>query len=48
VVTKNGGPERFTANRRFVFLVRHDKTGAILFLGRLVDPGGVPVKVRKS
>ncbi|MBN1554755.1 MAG: serpin family protein [Phycisphaerae bacterium] len=39
---KNGGSGRryveFRADHPFLFLVRHEKTGAILFLGRVVEP----------
>lgn len=31
-------PPSFHANRPFLFLIRHDETGVILFLGRLTDP----------
>ena len=31
-------PIRFTADRPFVYLLRHDATGLIFFMGRLVDP----------
>ena len=34
----SGEPIRFDADRPFVFAIRHAKTGAILFLGRLADP----------
>jgi serpin B len=31
-------PEAFVANRPFIFLIRDNGSGAILFLGRMVDP----------
>jgi len=31
-------PVRFDADRPFLFLIRHRTTGAVLFLGRVVDP----------
>jgi len=31
-------PKVFRADRPFVFMIRHDKTGAILFLGRVMNP----------
>jgi serpin B len=39
------GPVEFNANRPFLFFVRDDRTGAVLFAGRLTDPlsaGGWP------
>jgi serine protease inhibitor len=35
-------PVRFTANRPFLFFLRDDRTGAVLFAGRLVDPAAAP------
>ena len=35
----SGEPIPFIADRPFLFAIRHAKTGAILFLGRLADPG---------
>ena len=32
-------PEVFRADHPFVFLIRHDATGTILFMGRMVNPG---------
>jgi serine protease inhibitor len=29
----------FRADRPFLFLIRHRPTGAVLFLGRLANPG---------
>ena len=31
-------PKVFRADRPFIFMIRHDKTGAILFLGRVTNP----------
>jgi len=32
-------PPSFIADHPFIFLIRHNKSGAILFLGRVMDPG---------
>ncbi|HEY0721971.1 MAG TPA: serpin family protein, partial [Gammaproteobacteria bacterium] len=32
-------PKTFKANHPFLFLIRDNTTGSLLFLGRLVDPG---------
>jgi serpin B len=33
-------PKVFLADHPFVYLIRHRSSGAILFLGRLMDPRG--------
>lgn len=33
-----GGPPVFVANHPFIFIIRHNPTGAILFLGRVMNP----------
>jgi serpin B len=35
-------PVRFNANRPFLFFLRDDRTGTVLFSGRLVDPTAAP------
>ncbi len=36
-------PIEFTADHPFVFVIRHEATGAILFIGRVTDPSGQTV-----
>jgi serpin B len=31
-------PEVFRADRPFIFLIQHKESGAILFVGRVMDP----------
>lgn len=38
VVKTRSMPDRFIANHPFIFLIRDNATGAILFLGRIIDP----------
>jgi serpin B len=39
VSTALGTPPGFWANRPFVFVIRENESGAILFIGKIVDPG---------
>ena len=40
-VTSVGPPPTvFRADHPFAFVIRHDKTGAILFMGRMANPKG--------
>lgn len=34
----NSLPPRLTINRPFIFLIYHEATGSVLFMGRVVDP----------
>jgi serpin B len=36
------GGERFSADRPFIFLIRHIQSGSILFMGRVVNPASRP------
>ena len=38
VVAGTGGPPRFRADHPFMFLIQHEETGVILFMGAVRDP----------
>jgi len=37
-------PFRFTADHPFVYIIRHNETGAVLFIGRVVSPQAPPAE----
>ncbi|MBN2543393.1 serpin family protein [bacterium] len=39
VMTKGPGPKTFRADHPFIFMIKENTTGSILFLGRLMEPG---------
>jgi serpin B len=38
VISKQGEPPTFNANRPFVFVIKDNATGSILFMGRVSNP----------